>query len=357
MNLPRRQFLASACAALIAPVSGQGQDRRLTVKVPGTSARGHRVLRSVGGVPPHIVGNFRDPLAFQQSASGQYFVFDRQGHSVYGIDRALTASWPIVRIGHEAGRLLEPTAFDSAPNGTFVVADRPAARERIQLFASGGALLGGFTLPGRSSEMIVMNGVVLNGVGSLQYNGRTLLINQPETGALVSEYSPSGTALRTFGTLRPTGHESDRDLHLALNSGLPLIDPRGGFYFVFQAGVPLFRRYDATGVLLFERHIEGPELDETLKNMPSRWPRRKAEGGTELPVVPPLVRTAAVDAEGNLWVSLASLPYTFVYDPSGEKAQVVQFEAAGTLSPVSLFFAPSGRLLVAPGCYEFNPAR
>jgi hypothetical protein len=33
----------------------------------------------------------------------------------------------------------------------------------------------------------------------------------------------------------------------------------------------------------------------------------------------------------------------------------VQFRAAGMLEPTSLFFAHSGRLLVTPGCYEFQP--
>ena len=38
-----------------------------------------------------------------------------------------------------------------------------------------------------------------------------------------------------FGSLRATGQEDDREVHLALNSGIPLADPTGGFFFVFQA--------------------------------------------------------------------------------------------------------------------------
>jgi hypothetical protein len=33
----------------------------------------------------------------------------------------------------------------------------------------------------------------------------------------------------------------------------------------------------------------------------------------------------------------------------------VQFAAAGTISPTSLFFTRDGRLLIIPGCYEFRP--
>ena len=66
---------------------------------------------------------------------------------------------------------------------------------------------------------------------------------------------------RTFGSLRATGQEDDREVHLALNSGIPLADPTGGFFFVFQAGMPAFRKYDAAGRLVFERRVEGREVD------------------------------------------------------------------------------------------------
>jgi len=195
--------------------------------------------------------------------------------------------------------------------------------------------------------------MVLNGVGSIQFTGETVLLNQPETGVLVSELSLYGEPRRSFGTLRATGQEADQNVHLALNSGLPLIDPAGGFYFVFVSGVPMFRKYDAKGTLLFERHIEGPEVDEYLQSMPSRWPTRRNDDGDVLPLVPPAVRAAGVDRQGRLWISLMQ-PYTYVYDASGEKIRTVQFRGAAILSPSSLFFAKDGRVLVTPGCYEFT---
>ncbi len=313
-----------------------------------------QVLRSVRGVPAEIVGAFREPAAFAQAASGQYFVFDRQAHTVYGIDAALTAAWKIVQIGAEAGRILQPTAFGLAPNGTFVVADRPGVAERIQVFAAGGSPLGGFTLPGRAQETITLEGVVLNGVGTLNYDGRRVLMSQPQTGALVAEYTLSGGVARTFGALRKTGYEADPAVHLGLNSGIPLPAP-GGFYFVFLAGAPTFRKYDARGALVFERHVEGIELDPVIAALPTEWRRRKGTDETLIPVIPPVVRAAAVDARGRLWMSFVSAPVTYAYDADGEKARVVRFEGAGTLSPASLFFSHTGRLLVAPGCYEFEP--
>lgn len=310
------------------------------------------VLRSAGGLPAHVAGGFREPLAFQQAADGTYFVFDRRGHAVYRVDAGRQSAHKIVEIGLEEGRILEPSAFDSEPSGSFVVADGPQGRERVQIFRPDGLKIGGFTLPGRNAARITVGHLVLNGVGSLDYTGRSILINQPETGALITEYTLSGRPWRTIGRLRETGHEADRDLHLALNTGIPLADPRGGFYFVFLGGTPLFRRYAQDGRLLYERHIEGVELDEVVQSLPTVWPRRPVEPGGELPLVSPVVRAAAVDPEGYLWVALVR-PYTYVYDPSGDKVRVVQWYAAGLLAPTSLFFADARRVLVTPGCYEF----
>ena len=44
------------------------------------------ILRSTGGVPAHIAGTFRQPMAFQETDAGQRFVFDRRAHAVYTID-------------------------------------------------------------------------------------------------------------------------------------------------------------------------------------------------------------------------------------------------------------------------------
>jgi hypothetical protein len=70
--------------------------------------------------------------------------------------------------------------------------------------------------------------------------------------------------------------------------------------------------------------------------------------------VAPLVRAAAVDPDGDLWVSFTS-QVTYVFDSDGDKIRAVQFRAAGALSPSSLFFGKRGRLLVTPGLYEFTP--
>jgi hypothetical protein len=311
-------------------------------------------LRSVAGLPPHLVGRFGDPAAFQQTPDGQYFVFDRRGHSVSHIDAAMTTTTPLVAIGHEDGRILRPFGFDLG-EGEFAVADAPGATERIQVFTASGSRVSAFTLSSRSEARVQLDGLVLNGVSSMRFTTqRTVLVSQPDTGALFSEYDIRGRALRGVGTLRTTGHDGDEQLRLAFNAGLPVPVPGGGFYFVFQTGEPRFRKYTASGALLFERVIQGRELDSLVQSQPTTWPRRAGLGAREIPIVRPVVRAATVDPLGHLWISF-TVPFTYVYDLDGEKVRTVQFRGAGVLAPTSLFFTHDGRLLVTPGCYVFKP--
>jgi hypothetical protein len=308
------------------------------------------VLKAVNSLAPHVVGLFRDPIGFKQITNGDYYVFDRRGHTVYRIDPAGANATKLVQIGAEEGRLIEPSAFDVANNGTFAVADGPNGRERISIFNAAGGWTGGFFLPGRGVSRVVLGSLSLSGVGTLSFNGRSLLMSHPETGWLMTEYGSAGTPIRSIGQLRKTGHESDRDLHLAWNSGIPIAAPDGGFFFVFMAGAPAFRKYDEKGGLVYERVIQGREIDPLVAAIPDRWPQRSA---AERPLVAPTIRTAAVDRSGRLWVSFV-IPFTYVYDASGEKLRTVQFRGAGIIAPSSLWFNDKGRALITPGCYEFN---
>ena len=310
------------------------------------------ILPATGGLPAHVVGKFRDPIAFAVAKTGEYLVLDSRAHTVYVIDRSGEKVRNTLQIGLEQGKVLSPGALSLAANDIFAVADAPNRFERIQYFTLAGETLGAFYLPTRSAPRLAVGLRVLNGVGSMAFTGQTFLVSQPESGALISELNTTGAVIRQIGTLRSTGHEGNRDLHLARNVGLPLVDPTGGFYFVFQTGVPAFRKYSAEGKLLYERHIEGIELDKAIQSLPTTWPTRSTEAGN-LPLVLPLVRTATVDPGGRLWVSLIE-PFTYVYAEGGDKQRTVQFLGASALHVTSLFFATPKRLLATPGCYEFT---
>lgn len=323
----------------------------LAVLLIGPRALETEELRATGSLAPHLAAAFDEIAACQLSPSGDYLIFDRRAHAVYAIARGSETPTRIVQIGSESGRIIRPTAFDSAADGSFVVADAPGDRQRVQFFSPTGTSLGGFTMPGRGVPQITLGELVLSGLATLEYTGQSVLISQPELGSLVVEYVATGSPLRTFGELRQTGQESDPQVHSALNVGIVLLIPKGGYYFVFLSGVPMFRKYDAAGQLVFERHIEGVEIDPYVKRLPTTWPRKRGE----FPLVPAIVRTAAVDPDGNLWISLAA-PYTYVYDASGDKRRTVQFRGAGIISPTSFFFTRDRRVMITPGCYNFAAA-
>jgi hypothetical protein len=309
-------------------------------------------LRSVASLSAHVAGMFTEIGACEVTAAGDYLIFDRRAHAVALSTPGTDQIRLIVRIGVDPGQILQPSAFDVEPGGGFAIADAPGGQPRVQFFTAAGSARGGFALPRHQTPQFTMGSVVISGVGSLKFTGQSVLLSQPEVGALVTEYSVAGQAVRTFGELRPTGQERDRDVHVALNLGLVLPVPGGGFYFVFRSGVPMFRRYDAKGSLMFERHIEGVELDDHVRKLPTTWaPRRPSSD--EFPIVYPNVRTAAVDPDGNLWIGLM-LPYSYVYDTRGDKRRTVQFRAAGILTPTAFSFARKSRVMVTPGCYEFD---
>ena len=297
-------------------------------------------LRATGALPAHVAGSFEEIAACHITPDDDYLVFDRRGHAVYRV----AAEWR--GRGEEAPADRRRARPDPEPDRLRVRVPtarsswrtRLAGQERIQIFSYLGASLGGFMLPVRSVPRVTLGDLVLSGVGSVDYTSRSILVSQPDvTGALITEYAPDGRTLRTFGNpaedrpRRPT-----RTCTLRSTAGCRWPSPEAGSTTSSSPGVPAFRKYDAEGKLLFERHIEGLEIDEHIRGLPTTWPRRKTSAG-EFPLVPSAIRTAAVDPGGNLWISLAS-PHTYVYDTDGDKRRIVQFRGAGIVTPSDLFF-------------------
>ncbi len=307
-------------------------------------------LRAISALPASVVNQLDEPLAIVQSSSGEYLLLDRRAHAVFATGRDGRALRRVIEIGGEPGRLLQPIAMTLGGDDIVAVLDAPGVYQRIQYFATNGMRIGGFYLPVVGTPWMVIGSDLVSGAGAFDFTGRTFIVSEPAWGSLFVELDTGGTILRHVGQLRATGHEDDPVLHQALNVGLPLVDPAGGFFYVFQTGVPMFRKYDDDGRILFERHVEGPEIDALIQALPTTWPR---ERGTRRPLVPPLVRTAAVDPAGRLWVALRA-GVTYVYDASGEKIRTVRFVGASAVDPVHFFFPSADRVLVTPGGYEFG---
>jgi hypothetical protein len=311
------------------------------------------ILEPTGKLPAHLIQAIEAPHAYVETSRGVALVLDGAAQAVYAIDAARSTSTRIIGVGAEPGHILNPSGFAMGPNDILAIADAPGAYGRLQYFGVDGRLIGTFYLGASPGPRLALGRLSVGGAGPLAFDGRTFLFNTPSTGALMSAFNVSGEAVRSIGTLRPTGHETDAPLHAALNAGLPLVDPTGGYYFVFETGTPMFRRYDASGALVFQRHIEGPELDADLRALPTRWRERPADDSA-WPLAPSLVQTAGVDGAGRLWVALRG-GAAYVYDRDGDKIRTVRFESpTGPVLPVSLFFARHGRVLVAPWCYEYT---
>lgn len=310
-------------------------------------------LQSIGAVPPHLAGEFEEAAGYALRPDGSALVFDRRRHRVYTIDAQQTRVQPLVEIGQEVGRVLQPTAFDVADSGDFIVADAPGRRPRVSVFDASGGALSTFEVAGDGTPRVALERLVLGGIASARYTGTTVLVSQPERGWLVTEYTVTGRVHREFGALRASGFEHDRALHLAFNTALAVPARDGGTFVVFLAGLPAFRRYNARGELEYERAIQGRDLDPVVLAMPTVWPRRTVDD-QYIPLVTPTVRTAAVDRKGRLWVAL-STSRVYVYGADGEKTRDIQLSGAGVLTPTSLWFSRDGRLLVTPGLYHFRP--
>ena len=328
-------LLASAAVALSQPIASRAQ-----------------ALTAARALPPDIAGRFRELANLQQASDGFYYAFDRRSHAVFRIDAGWKTSAPIVTIGQAKGELLQPSAFDAAGE-QFVVSDAPFGLDRLQVFFKDGTAMGAFQPQVRSLPRVTIGNLVMNGAGSLEFTGTSILLSEPDTGWLVTEYALDGKAVRHFGRLRATGHEKNADVHIGLNTGIPVAARDGGVWFVFQAGVPLLRKYDAKGELQFERHIEGTELDPIIRALPTVWPRRRITENRELPLIMPNVQAAAAAPDGSIWIAL-SIGYVYVFDAEGDKRGVYELHGSGRIRPTSLAFSRDGRLIVTPGGYEFD---
>ena len=119
-------------------------------------------------------------------------------------------------------------------------------------------------------------------------------MNQPERGARDHRVHPRRRAAAEHRAAARDGlRRRIRTCTARSTPGIPLVNPQGGYYFVFQTGEPRFRKYDARGTLLFERVIQGSRARclarVTADDVAIATRRARDARGS------PIVRTAAVD--------------------------------------------------------------
>ena len=288
------------------------------------------VLQSVDALP----AGYRRPVPRARWASrrvpdGPYYVFDRRGHSVHTVDEHGRSVRTLVEIGGEEGRLLDPSAFDVAADGSFAVADAPGGRERVQVFGAAGIRIGGFTRPGRTAARVAL------GIAGAERR-RQPRLHRPLGRAQRARHrmaadgihDRSATPIRSIGRApadRPGGRPR----------GPPRAQRRPGAARAFGRLLlrvprrhPAIRKYSASGALLFERAIQGRELDRPAGGACRSGGRAAPSAIARCRSCRPWSAPRPSIRDGRLWVSFV-LPYTYVFDAEGEKIRTVQFRAAG----------------------------
>ena len=216
---------------------------------------------------------------------------------------------------------------------------------------------GGFFLPGRGASRVVLGSLSLNGVGTLSFNGR-IAADEPSRNGMADD----GVRLDGYADAIDRAAAEDRPRSRSRSaSRAELGHPdRRSETAVFSScswpAQPAFRKYDDKGALIYERIVQGREIDPLVAAIPDRWPRRSAG---ELPLVAPMVRTAAVDRSGRLWISFV-IPFSYVYDAGGEKIQdrpvprrreSCRRPASGSTKRAG-FWSHQGVMNSTPGCHD-----
>ena len=177
-------------------------------------------LKSVGGIPPFLAGEFEEASGFARRPDGSSLVFDRRRHRVYAIDAARTAVTPLVEIGYEVGRVLRPTAFDVAAHRRLHRRRRARpATAACRCSQSRGQVLNTFPVAASESPRVIADDLVLNGIAAARYTGTTVLLEPARArraGHRVQRDRARCSA--SSACCGAPGSSRDPDVHLAFNS-------------------------------------------------------------------------------------------------------------------------------------------
>lgn len=206
-------------------------------------------------VPANLEEMFHDlALSVYDVASrgGKYYVSDVRGNRLLVINEAMQVEREIGRIGSGPGQLLHPGHVGVAKDGTIFVED--GGNERVQRFDPDGHCLGAFS-PGAYEGFKVSR-------------EKEVYLGQPESGSLVNVFTAEGKKLRSFGKLKKFSEVygaqySDKDelYEVAVNRVRLFIDEAGSVYVTFMLA-PIIQKYDSRGTLLFERRLQGEEINQ-----------------------------------------------------------------------------------------------
>lgn len=270
---------------------------------------------------------------------GKYFLTDIAGNRLLVVKNNMEVEREFGRIGSAPGRLFHPGYLDIGGDGTVFVED--GGNERIVKFDQKGHYAGEF-------RMNAFQGMAVD-------TQNQLYVGQPEEGNLITVYSSTGTKLRSFGQLKKYSEiygEANRDKDVAYKTALNRVrlatDKDGNLYVSFMI-VPLIQKYSPDGTLVFERRLEGLELDQLMEAIQKRRFIATKVDGVD-------VRIIALDpvidpANGNIMVPLVD-GSIYVADRDGNKLSLLRpawtSRGDGTFYPFIAGLGANGEFMVTP---------
>ena len=300
--------------------------------------RGHRVetLRSVGGLPAHIAGRFNDLSICRQTERRD--VPRLRSPLAHRVQRRLPTQ-PTAPTRDRARSAPSPDACCSRtpstprPDGTFVVADAPENRTRMQVFVSpAGRGWRGSRCPrlasrcsstasrspasGRSSPLGPLRLLQPARKRLADRRARTRRRVGPRLRRAARNRSRAGSCAASRAQQRPRRPQPRRGLLLRVRRRA---DRRSG-------------STTTRGALVFERHIEGVELDAYMRDRPTRVASPQDRSDGEFPIVRPVVRAAAADRERQRCGSRSTCRSPTSTTVAATRQRIVQFRGAGLLS-------------------------
>lgn len=248
------------------------------------------------------------------SFGSRYYISDARANRVLVVNDKMQAEKSIGRIGSGPGELIHPGNIGVAGDGTLFVHD--GGNERIERFSVNGDYLGEFPVG------------TYEGFGVS--NAKEIYLGQPENGSLVTVYSETGERLRSFGKLKKFSEvygrqyaDKDELYRVAVNRVRLFVDRAGNVYVSFMLA-PIIQKYDSTGALLFERRLEGEEIDDLtdilLNNTHFKYLSTSKDGlEARFITLDPVVEPAT----GNIYVLLPS-GLIYVADSEGRKLSLLR---------------------------------
>jgi hypothetical protein len=196
--------------------------------------------------PNYIMHN---PLAIKIGPDDNIYILDQGNKRIMVYDRRMRFVRQIGRVGQGPGEFIEPTDFDIDLEGNIYVAD--LVNSRISIFDNQGIFKNSFGL------QIMPLPRELN----LAVDSEKRIYINTIVDSLITVFQSNGERIGAFGEV--FRHPVATARHLWNIVALD-VDEDDNIWVAFQTK-PLVRKYTKSGLLLFEKEMSGPNIDEGKK--------------------------------------------------------------------------------------------